>query len=105
MKDFAGVDRYGSYDVKGQQLIDAVIGQNSRYDMKRDLSGVSVAEADPSGNGITVVDGHRIIGTGVITAYGVGGEILARGSGELLLESPGTYIVHCAGIVRKVIVQ
>ena len=101
MMDFAGVDRSGSYDVNGKQLVEAIVANNFRYTMRGIVTGVE----EVSGEGGIRILGNEIMADGEITVYRLDGTRVADGENNVSISVPGLYIVRSGSHSEKVIIR
>ncbi len=107
MMDFAGVDQAGSYDVKGRQLVNAVIENNNHYIPRgKQSSGIeAIGNRGPDKDRISVVANGDIRADGEVSVYTMTGELYAAGYGRVAVTVPGIYIARTACSAVKIIVR
>lgn len=89
LMDYAGVNKSGSYEVRGLELTEAIIANNSRYDMRgANLSGID----DITATNFTITGGIAQ-GRGTIYLYTPSGQLLATATDQLQIPEQGLYIV------------
>ena len=99
LMDYAGVNKSGSYEVRGLELTEAIIANNSRYEMRgTGTNGIDDIEAE----NLTISPQGTVVGKGTIHVYSASGQLLASAENELTLPESGLFIVKNAGVAKKV---
>ena len=99
LMDYAGVNKSGSYEVRGLELTEAIIANNKRYEMRgTGTNGIDDIEAE----NLTISPQGIVVGKGTIHVYSASGQLLASAENELTLPEGGLFIVKNAGVAKKV---
>ena len=96
--DYAGVDQSKTYDVKGLELTNAVIAQNTKTS---DTNGITNATAN---NSITI-DGRTITSQGHINVYMPDGRKISSDNVQTSISTKGLYIVRAGNETKKIYVK
>ncbi|MGM9704358.1 MAG: phosphatidylinositol-specific phospholipase C domain-containing protein [Prevotella sp.] len=96
--DYAGVDQSKTYDVKGLELTNAVIAQNTKTS---DTNGITNATAN---NSITI-DGRTITSQGHINVYMPDGRKISSDNAQTSISTKGLYIVRAGNETKKIYVK
>lgn len=100
MMDYAGTDKSGSYNVKGLELTNAIIAQNSRYThLTTGITDNTTADSKVSVN-------HKTISSETpMTVYQTDGTVVAHNVTSADMPTEGIFIVKNAGESMKVMVR
>lgn len=100
MMDYAGTDKSGSYNVKGLELTNAIIAQNSRY------THLTTGITDNTTTDSKVSVNHKTISSETpMTVYQTDGTVVAHNVTSADMPAEGIFIVKNAGESMKVMVR